>query len=178
MLKRYYITLGAKTTAGGSVISASAKAFINGTPRALEGDLVHCPACGSDGIIQVVQPRLHDRYNGKQFALADDLCVCKCNPPPKLIAIQQIAWQTLSETAVESAVEAQARAASADMSELVPLRFVDEATGKPHANRPYRIELKGQRILTGTTDASGCTKPLAHEERDALVACSLNPDAP
>jgi uncharacterized Zn-binding protein involved in type VI secretion len=95
MPRRYHIRLGATTTAGGVVKTASTKFNLNGAPLAVEGDLVDCPACHSEGVIKVVAPRLPDRYNGKQFALSDDLCVCKCNPPPKLVADQMFEYQTV-----------------------------------------------------------------------------------
>ena len=27
--------------------------------------------------------------DGRRVALSDDLCICKCDPPPKLVASQQ-----------------------------------------------------------------------------------------
>jgi uncharacterized Zn-binding protein involved in type VI secretion len=108
MFKRYHIRLGAKTTAGGTVKTASTKDTLNGVAMVVEGDLVDCPACCSEGVIKCVQPRLDDTYNGKQFALSDDLCVCMCNPSPKLIADQNVSYQTLVLADVESAEETAA----------------------------------------------------------------------
>ncbi|WP_229261177.1 PAAR domain-containing protein [Duganella levis] len=42
-MKRYTVTLGASTTAGGKVISASSHGAINGVPIALENDGIFCP---------------------------------------------------------------------------------------------------------------------------------------
>jgi uncharacterized Zn-binding protein involved in type VI secretion len=88
MRKRYHITLGAPTTAGGKVISASALMSIDGARIALEGDKVSCPACNAEGTIRLDGARLSERYNGRQVALSDDLCACNCNPPPRLINSQ------------------------------------------------------------------------------------------
>ncbi|WP_371868769.1 PAAR domain-containing protein [Pseudoduganella ginsengisoli] len=41
-VRRYTITLGASTTAGGKVISASANGSINGQQIALDNDLCTC----------------------------------------------------------------------------------------------------------------------------------------
>lgn len=96
MIKRYTITLGAGTTAGGKVISASHLDTIDGVGVALEGDRVQCPGCGSEGVIALDGPRLPERYEGREVALGDDLCLCGCSPPPRLVAIQTLACQVLS----------------------------------------------------------------------------------
>lgn len=92
-MKRYHITLGAGTTAGGTVVTASSQSSINGVPTAVEGDTVSCPRCHSDGVIVCDGPRLPDHWNGKRFALQDDLCVCKCVPAPRMVAIQALKCQ-------------------------------------------------------------------------------------
>jgi uncharacterized Zn-binding protein involved in type VI secretion len=88
MLKRYHITLGATTTANGTVTSASSMLSIDGARIALEGDKVSCPACHAEGFIKLDGPRLSERFNNRQVALNDDLCICKCNPPPRLVHTQ------------------------------------------------------------------------------------------
>ncbi|MTV41838.1 hypothetical protein GM676_30250 [Duganella radicis] len=52
-MQRYHITLGASTSAGGKVISASSACSINGVVVALEGDAIFCPACKSNGRIKI-----------------------------------------------------------------------------------------------------------------------------
>jgi len=89
MLKRYLILLGAQTTAGGTVKTAISFLSHQGLPYALEGDLVDCPACGQEGKIACVAPRLDARCDGRQYALEHDLCLCGCSPPPRLVANQQ-----------------------------------------------------------------------------------------
>jgi type VI secretion system secreted protein VgrG len=92
-MKRYHITLGARTTAGGSVTGASSLASIDGAPMALEGDKVSCPQCHGDGVIVCAGPRLPDEWEGRRYALQDDLCACKCVPAPRLVAIQTLKCQ-------------------------------------------------------------------------------------
>lgn len=87
-MKRYNITTGAKTTAGGEVISGMARTSFNGQMIAREDDRVACPACGTEGFIALTGPHLHEEWGGKQAALEGDLCICKCDPPPELIACQ------------------------------------------------------------------------------------------
>jgi len=92
-VKRYNITTGATTTAGGKVISGLERTSFNGQMIAREGDRVACPACGTEGVIALVGPHLHEDWGGKQAALEGDLCLCKCDPPPELIACQRFKCQ-------------------------------------------------------------------------------------
>jgi len=95
MIKRYHITLGATTTAGGTVTSASSLISVDGAKIALEGDTVSCTACGSDGVIGPDGPRLNERFNNRQVALNDDLCICKCATPPRLVNSQVCRAQSI-----------------------------------------------------------------------------------
>ena len=84
---------GAKTSVGGEVISGMERTSFNGQMIAREGDRVACPACGTEGFIALAGPRLHEEWGGKQAALEGDLCICKCDPPPELIACQRFKSQ-------------------------------------------------------------------------------------
>ena len=96
--KRFYIRAGATTTAGGTVRASSTFTTLDGIPVAREGDPVDCPECGEQGVIQCVMPRLSDQSEGKECALSDDLCVCACSPPPKLVADQFQDFQLVAES--------------------------------------------------------------------------------
>lgn len=97
--KRYYIRDGAKTTADGIVRASSKFTTLDGRPLALDGDPIACPACGEEGKIQCVAPRLADQSDGKACALSDDLCICGCSPPPKLLADQFYDFQVVPDGA-------------------------------------------------------------------------------
>lgn len=97
-MRRYTITLGASTTAGGKVIMASANGCINGVKIALENDLIFCPACKSQGTILCVGPRIPESWNGKQVALENDLCMCACPVPPKLVPNQTLRSQVIEDS--------------------------------------------------------------------------------
>ncbi len=92
-MKRYHITVGAKTTADGTVITGYPHWTIDGQPIAREGDEVDCPACDSTGVIVCDGPHLVDLMQGRPSALEGDLCHCKCDPPPRLIANQTLQCQ-------------------------------------------------------------------------------------
>lgn len=95
--KRFYVRAGATTTAGGTVKASSEFSLLDGVPLAREGDLVDCPACGERGRIECVMPRLSDTFEGEEYALSDDLCICACRPSPKLVADQDTEFQVLDE---------------------------------------------------------------------------------
>jgi uncharacterized Zn-binding protein involved in type VI secretion len=89
-MKRYLILNGDKTTVSGIVQAASTTIQLEGRDVAHEGDPVQCPACKTTGTIQCDGPReVMTAPDGRHAALSDDLCICGCEPPPKLIASQQ-----------------------------------------------------------------------------------------
>lgn len=94
-MMRYTITLGASTSAGGKVISASSPGSVDDANIALEDDKVTCPACRTIGRILCIGPRIPELWGSRQVALSDDLCLCGCSTPPKLIANQSVLYQVL-----------------------------------------------------------------------------------
>jgi uncharacterized Zn-binding protein involved in type VI secretion len=98
-MKRHLITLGARTTADGVVTSASSAISIDGARVALEGDEVSCHTCGGTGTIRCTGPRTPERFDGRLVALEDDLCVCNCVTPPKLLPAQHLRYQAVEDAA-------------------------------------------------------------------------------
>ena len=169
-MKRHTITLGASTTAGGKVISASSHGSINGVPIALEDDMIACKGCKSAGKIVCVGPRIPETWNGKQVALENDLCACGCTPPPRLLTNQRVRYQTLAderETADSSAVSPATGTAAASPQAMAGNLFddkyalIDDATGQPLPNTDYAIVRASGQVEFGTTDNSGRTHLLA-----------------
>ncbi|WP_448123836.1 PAAR domain-containing protein [Pseudomonas veronii] len=109
-MRRYLITRGAKTTAGGTVVGGLTGFCITQVDIALEGHEVLCPMCKTTGVIVCVGPRLEQWARGRRVALSDDLCRCKCDPPPRLLADQFERFQTL--IAEDSAVHRRSATAS------------------------------------------------------------------
>lgn len=184
MLKRYLITLGAPTTAGGKVTSAHHFRKINGAPVAVEGDKVWCGQCNSEGIVVPDGPRLTERVNGKQVALQDDLCMCHCNPPPRLVANQNSVCQLIdldwhaaqTAKAAEAIANSAATGSSPAGHSAVPIVLLHPATKEPFKHRPYRLQL-ADKVITGTTDHNGATQPLTAAERASLLTWHVD-DAP
>lgn len=183
MLDRYFITLGATTTAGGKVTSANGFDTIDGVPIALEGDSCWCPACLSEGLIRADGPRLSDTLDGRELALADDLCICKCSPPPRLIATQTFMYQSIDSERYENAAAAAADiAAQANAfgksapADSLPLALIDPDTQEPLRHRHYRLEL-ADKVIEGTLDQNGWTRPLTAAERAGVVTWHVQPAA-
>lgn len=163
MTSRYLITLGALTTAGGKVITANSRELINGVNVACENDSVMCPKCNSVGIIKLDGPRLSDTVDGLEVALDNDLCICKCSPPPRLLPSQRFVMQTIDgdwhgEEAAATASEAEklntASESTATDPHRIPILLLDPDTNEPFKLRPYRLDLK-DKVIEGTTDQNG-----------------------
>lgn len=178
MLTRYLITIGATTTAGGTVTSGSAMNTIDGIGIALEGDPVWCPACQSEGVIALDGPRLSSTFDGREEALDDDLCLCKCSPPPRLVACQGFESQEIdtdwhaqrSDSVADAAALLNGGAGRATPDDAVPLLLLDPGTQAPLRHRPYRLQLREGGAIEGTTDAEGATRPLSVAERASVLA--------
>jgi uncharacterized Zn-binding protein involved in type VI secretion len=184
-MKRYTITLGASTTSGGTVISASSNGSINGVIIALENDLIFCPACKSQGKILCVGPRIPDTWNGKQVALEKDLCICGCFPSPRLIANQSLRSQVVGENSAapsppEAAISSAPSPASAfttkDEGYDLDFLLTDEKTGYPMSDWPYTIELASGKNLEGRTDHMGKTSKVAALYAEHAILRVYTPD--
>ena len=164
-MKRHTITLGATTTVGGKVISASSKGRINGVPIALEGDLIFCPACKSSGKILCVEPRIPETWNGKRVALENDFCLCGCANPPRLVPNQSLRYQIFRDDS-EGSTSARARADAMDGGKAESMfddKFIlfDDDTGEALTGTEYAIRRANGRVEFGTTDDKGHTHLLA-----------------
>ncbi|MBV7478829.1 PAAR domain-containing protein [Pseudomonas sp. PDM31] len=94
-MRRYHITVGATTTVDGTVKTGYPHRDINGQLMAREGDDVYCPECDSTGTIVCDGPRLSEYMDDRRAALEGDLCHCKCDPSPRLIAVQTLVCQEI-----------------------------------------------------------------------------------
>jgi uncharacterized Zn-binding protein involved in type VI secretion len=90
-MKRYLILNGDKTTANGTVQAVATTIQLSGQDVTHEGDSVSCPACNTTGKIKCDGTRqIMTAPDGRHAALSEDLCICGCHPPPKLIASQNM----------------------------------------------------------------------------------------
>lgn len=162
-MRRYTITLGAPTTSGGKVISASSDARIDGAPIALEGDLVTCPVCKTAGKIQCVGPRIPELLNGKNVALENDLCICRCATPPRLMPSQTLRSQVIKDTGRALSNPAHIGAARGAPTQVYTDMFVlvDDFDGAPLARREYAVVRASGKLEFGISDGAGQTHVLS-----------------
>lgn len=120
-MKRFTITEGAPTTAGGRVTSASSNGSILGARIALEGDPVFCPSCKSIGHIVCVAPRHPETWNGKLVALDNDRCACACPTSPRLRATQSIRFQLIDEAMCSEETATESIDVSASAAQGAPI---------------------------------------------------------
>jgi uncharacterized Zn-binding protein involved in type VI secretion len=89
-MSRRFILKGDKTDRNGVVVDGIAGSLFQDRPLAYLGASVQCPACGTEGVIIGDGSPRTMTVMGKTVALENDLCQCKCEPLPKLVASQSI----------------------------------------------------------------------------------------
>ena len=162
-MRRYTITLGSPTSSGGKVISASSDGKIDGVPIALEGDLVACPACKTAGKIMCVGPRIPETWNGKNVALENDLCICRCASAPKLMPSQTLRSQVIKDTGRALSNPGHVGAVRGASGVVFTDRFVlvDDDNGAALPNREYAVVRASGKLEFGTSNAAGETHLLS-----------------
>ena len=167
-MRRYFIQSGDKTTSGAVVIEGEQRARHHGVSLAFMGATVHCPTCESNGHIVATGPRRRLGFMGKELVLSDDICMCECQPPPRLIPSQHDSFESF--TADESygmGFTPGGRSLLRHHDEQITLR--DAYTRRPLANVAYRLR-DGARILTtGRTDATGRTNRVVTDALSNVV---------
>ncbi|WP_075360375.1 MULTISPECIES: PAAR domain-containing protein [Burkholderiaceae] len=156
-MKRYVIKRYDKSTSGAFVVQGAELGTRNGTPIAIIGSPVYCPACKSERHIVATGPRHLTSFGGKEIALENDWGLGKCRPPPRMTATQN----TMSQSFTSEELAAQGYT----LKGAPFLRYYDEGIRRrdsnsllPIANVPYRIKDGSQILATGVTDANGRIK--------------------
>ncbi|WP_063898127.1 PAAR domain-containing protein [Burkholderia ubonensis] len=156
-MKRYLLKIGDKSSNGGVVVEGIEGCTHHGTALTFVGAKVACRGCNSTGLIVAKGPRWPDTKMGKEQALDGDICVCKCIPPPVMIASQNSAFHSfeshhVADMGYSSLGESLTDAYRGAFDEQV--RVLD-AQGKPVVGVPYHIKTAGGAIYKGLTDVSG-----------------------
>ncbi|MEX3705336.1 PAAR domain-containing protein [Paraburkholderia sp. BR14263] len=161
--------MGDKTTAGGVVIQGEESCRNDGKALAYHGAQIYCHACKTTGYICNVPPYRPMLLMGKQVAMENDICICKCDPPPRLIASQNNASMSFdsSEAAAmlygASERGSDQRGATEDTGFDRHFRFVDESGHSVSGIRVHLIDTSGQSRAI-TTDSSGQTPKISGSE--------------
>lgn len=182
-MKRFFCLKGDKTTAGGTLTEGIECFVVSNLSIGFHGASVFCAACGTTGHILCIEPRLDITLpNGKMPAAHGDLCLCKCNPPPTLIASQSVFSMTVggASTAAAAASAAAAVAGAVAATTISTMANYDEqfrlltGDGTPVANTRYKIVSASGAFITGTTDAQGKTSRVTTASAEALQIYWVN----
>jgi hypothetical protein len=92
--RRAYIMQFDKTTSGGLVLDGDPDMQALGRSFSYLYARVSCPACNTEGFIAPDGERPDDHMLDKQPALDGDICCCKCEPKPRVLASQDdmVVW--------------------------------------------------------------------------------------
>jgi hypothetical protein len=121
-------------------------------------------------------PKLLDHR--KKVALENDLCMCACPSPPRLVPNQSLKCQNLGGGDGDDSATHALKAATPEKNDLLAsFRVVDEETGLPMSGIRYRIVLPDGSSRQGVTDADGRTMALTAHER-ATATLHLDGDTP
>ena len=156
-----YITVGAKTSHGGTVISGSPHTTHNGIPVARKGDKVICKKCKKVTTILSGDPSFI--VDGAPIARGGDVTSCGA----KLIASQQSFVESdFDVMGIEQAVPLVFAKSDVDSlfdekieDEIYDDRFqlLDKVTQLPLAHANYRLIYDG-KLVEGQTDVEGFTE--------------------
>lgn len=177
-MSRPIITLGCRTSHGGTVISASPLSDIQGKAIARVGDCVSCPQCSGNHII--VSGDISMIVDGAAVARDGDKTSCGAI----LIADQHTtftletgfdAFFSSPPSSVRSNGDSSNRIITPEEKDephkkAYDLRFQikGDKSGEPMAGMPYKITLENKKEILGVTDANGFTKLVSDDS--ALIA--------
>ncbi|WP_321910154.1 PAAR domain-containing protein [Paraburkholderia sp. J11-2] len=160
-MRRALLKLGDKTTAGGVVLEGVDSCLHHGTPLTFIGAKIWCPECNSEGVIGWNGPHRKATMMGKQQALEGDLCLCRCDPPPVLLASQNSAWHVFESDELERATGAghsMTRASPAGHDELEHyFEIVDAVSGAPIEGMTYTLLSNGVSLVNSQSLVTGRT---------------------
>ncbi|MBN3762361.1 PAAR domain-containing protein [Burkholderia sp. Ac-20365] len=156
-MRRAILLLGDKSTNGGVVIEGIDRCTHYGTPITFIGARVWCSGCQSEGVIGWKGPHRTATMMGKQEALDGDICICRCTPPPVMLASQNSAWHSFEpeEWATMNGGDSRSSMTSEyrrSYDERVRILGADD---RPLASTPYHIRTASGGVYKGLTDASG-----------------------
>lgn len=158
-MRRSYLKVGDKSSAGGTVIEGVPLTTHHGTELTFLGAHVICPACKSTGRIVQKGPRWPGSMMGKEPALEGDICVCKCDPPPVMIASQADMYESFDGQALASMGYASNGRPLEHESKTHDQHFrIINSDGEPVEGLPYLLKSADGKTVQGTTLANGKTE--------------------
>ncbi|WP_230945986.1 PAAR domain-containing protein [Burkholderia territorii] len=167
-MRRHFIRIGDKTTVGGTVNQGEESFKHHGIALAYQGAEVYCTACKSVGKIVNTPPYRPMLLRGKQVALENDICACKCNPAPRLLSSQNTAFMSFdSDESARTGFLPDRKFPSNASGQSCAIRFddcfkiFDASTNRPLAHTEYAILRADGDIEHGVTNGDGHTHLLS-----------------
>jgi hypothetical protein len=119
--------------------------------------------CKTAGKILCVGPRIPETWGGKNVALENDLCICRCASAPRLLPIQTLRCQVIKDSGRALSNPAAMPAARPEAGHAYAERFVlvDDHDGTPLPNREYAVVRASGKLEFGTSDVAGQTHMLS-----------------
>ena len=183
-MARNWIVIGDPTSSGGSVVTGSPFTDIDGTPVARVTDQATCPR--HKGAYPIVDGDSTLIVDGQPVALHGSSLACGC----KVLSAQQVrvfvdaGGGGGAGGAARAVVTAKSSAAAQTLASATSDGGYDEAfvlrsslTGKPLANRNYRIFHANGSVENGVTDAGGATH-LVHSDCCEQLKIELEEEGP
>ncbi|MGP5505402.1 PAAR domain-containing protein [Psychrobacter celer] len=167
-----YITVGAKTTHGGEVITGSPHSTHNGISISRKGDKVICRKCKKLTTILSGDPSFI--VDGAPIARAGDVTSCGA----KLIAVQQSFCESDFEVGgveqpaplvfPKSAPEALFAAINKDKLTPTKIQLLNEKTQEPLDSVKYTLTFKDGSVEAGLTDSNGYTLEFNNKDQEIV----------
>jgi uncharacterized Zn-binding protein involved in type VI secretion len=139
-MNRKAVLVGDPLSSGGQVLPGTlTQITVKGTPLATIGSEAECAACQSVGLIAKAGGPYRPTMHGHEMALENDIVLCKCPVPPRLIA-SAIA-SSLTDVWVDDRVESMGPVLPPGSEDARFLRDLDsEGSWSLHASLRYRNE--------------------------------------
>lgn len=191
-MERTAVLVGDPPSSGGKVLQGPfTQVTVKGAPYATIGGDVQCAACNSVGVIAKAGGPYRAQMYGFEMALENDIVLCKCATPPKLIAKALAGgspnvWVDDRLESLGAVPEPGANPFSAaDQMATKPLGgqvltkgvlkydqqfMLIDAKDKPLAGIYYSVKIPTGKIVHGTTDGRGLT---ARYETDGAAVIAV-----
>lgn len=164
-MRRSYLLIGDKSSVGGTVTDGISTMKYHGTELTYVGASVTCPSCKSIGRIAPKGPRWPTSMMGKEAALEGDICECKCDPYPTMVASQFDKYQTFDSHQLANMGYTDAGESIKHASKAYDQHFrILNSDGEPVEGLPYLLRSVDGTRVEGVTSTSGRTELLSADD--------------
>lgn len=165
VMKRNNLKVGDRSSAGGTVADAIPGCRHHGTELTFIGARVICPACRTTGRIAPKGPRWPGTMMGKEPALEGDICICKCSPPPVMLASQDTMCQKFESRGLSGMKLADIENSLGHEALTYSQCFkIINSNGEPIEDFPYILRSSHGRTISGMTSFEGITESIFADE--------------